>query len=50
MSLLDLAVFDDKRIALAALIAKDCTAVEGEIQGLSKGTSRVGNETDLEVS
>lgn len=47
MSFLDLAVLDNKRITLAALVAKDSTAVEGEIQGLGKGAGRVSNEADL---
>lgn len=50
MGLLDLAVLDQQGIALAALIAKDGTAVEREVQGFGEGASRVGNEADLGCS
>lgn len=49
-SLLDLAVLDNKRIPLAAVVSKHRGAVEGDVQGLGEFTSRVTQEADLCMS
>lgn len=47
MRLLDFAVLNDQRVALATVVSENRSAVKLEVQRLRKGTSRVSEEADL---
>ena len=49
MGLLDLAVLDDQGVALAAVVAKNGSGIEVEIESLGELAVGVGKEADLMV-
>lgn len=48
MNLLDLAVLRDQRIALAALVAENGGAIEGQVEGLGELARGVAQEANLD--
>jgi len=47
MGFLDSAVFSNQCISLGAVATEDCSAVEGEIEGLGELEVWIGEEADL---
>lgn len=47
-SLLDLAIFDKKDVALAAVVTEDSGAIEAEVEGLGELAGGIAQEANLE--
>ena len=49
VSRLYFAILNDQGITLATVIAKDCGAIEGEVEVLGELAGRIAEEADLEL-
>lgn len=50
LNILDLAILDNKSVTLASEVAKDLCGIKVKIQSFGELASRVGNESNLDVS